>query len=403
MQPTSVLVTVAGPDRPGVTSSVFSALAAFDVDVRDVEQVVVRRQLILAVLVELRGEVTPLRGAVEQAARALDLTAEVAVLDPPDPSGRIERPSRTHVTVIGRPLRAGALSHITQRIADLGANVDSISQLGVEPASTVDLLVSSRDPARLRAELVGAADDIGVDIAVEPAGFRRRATRLVLFDVDSTVVRDAAMRALAERAGVGGEVADLERRAAAGELDVEASLRARVALLAGLSVTDLETVRAALRLTTRTRAFVRTLRRLGYQLGVVSDGFTFVTDWFVAELDLDFGAANELELVDGVVTGRLVGDIVDRPGKARALRRFADEYRVPLSQTVAVGDGADDVDLLDTAGLGIAFTGRALSGQQNDHRAGEAASAALDEPYLDTLQFVLGISDEDVQAAVQAD
>ncbi len=177
----------------------------------------------------------------------------------------------------------------------------------------------------------------------------------------------------------------------AGELDFAQSLRARVGLLAGLSANDVTAVRDGLQLTPGARTFVRTLRRMGYHVGVVSGGFTFVTDRFRQELDLDFAAANELEIVDGVVTGRLVGDVIDRAGKAAALRRFADQFRVPLSQTVAVGDGANDIDMLDAAGLGVAFNGKAAL------RA--AADASVNLPYLDTVLFVLGISGDDVQEA----
>jgi len=200
---------------------------------------------------------------------------------------------------------------------------------------------------------------------------------------------------LAARAGVAGEVAELTRRAMAGELDFEQSLRARVGLLAGLSADDLAAVRDGLELTPGARTFVHTLRRMGYHVGVVSGGFTFVTDRFRQELDLDFAAANELEVVDGVVTGRLTGEVIDRAGKAAALRRFAEAFGVPLSQTVAVGDGANDIDMLDAAGLGVAFNAKAAL------RA--TADASVNLPNLDTVLFVLGISGDDVQEAASTD
>jgi phosphoserine phosphatase len=228
---------------------------------------------------------------------------------------------------------------------------------------------------------------------VEPAGLRRRAKRLVVLDVDSTLIRDEAIDVLAERAGVGAEVAAITERAMAGRLDFVSSLRARVSLLAGMKLADVETVRDSLRLTPGARTFVRTLRRLGYHVGVVSGGFTVFTDRFVRELELDFAAANQLEIEDGVVTGRICGPIVDRAGKAEALRRFAAEYGVPLSQTVAVGDGANDIDMLELAGLGVAFN--AKSALRN------AADTSVNLPYLDTVLFVLGISDEDVREAAR--
>ncbi|MBN9619113.1 MAG: phosphoserine phosphatase SerB, partial [Actinobacteria bacterium] len=342
MQPTSVLATITGRDRPGVTAALFAALAAHDVDVRDVEQVVIRDRLILAVLLDLRGDAAALRNAVHQAAEALGMESEVLIADEADGTARAprgRRASRSHVILIGRPLRPGALSHVAQAIADAGANIESVTQLAVEPAASVELTVRSADPAALRAILVEAAEETGLDIAVEPSGLRRRAKRLVVLDVDSTLIQDEAIDVLAARAGIGEQVAAITERAMAGGMEFAESLQARVALLAGLTVDDLTAVRDRLRLTPGARTFVRTLRRLGYQVGVVSGGFTFFTDRFVAELELDFAAANELEVVDGVVTGRVLGPIVDRAGKADALERFAAQFGVPLCQTVAVGDG----------------------------------------------------------------
>lgn len=352
------------------------------------EQVVIRDRLILAVLFDLRGDTGALRNSVCQAARALGLESEVVVAEN---SSRPGPANRSHVIVIGRLLRPGALSQVAQRIADVGANIESVTQLSTEPASSVEMTVRSTDPAQLRAALVQAADDTGLDIAVEPSGLRRRAKRLVVLDVDSTLIRDEAIDVLATRAGVGEQVAAVTERAMAGELEFADSLRARVSLLAGLTVADLESVRDALQLTPGARTFVRTLRRLGYHVGVVSGGFTFVTDRFVAELGLDFAAANELEVVDGVVTGRLVGPVLDRAGKAAALEQFAAQFGVPLSQTVAVGDGANDIDMLEAAGLGVAFNAKsALRG---------AADTSVNLPYLDTVLFILGISGEDVREA----
>jgi phosphoserine phosphatase len=181
----------------------------------------------------------------------------------------------------------------------------------------------------------------------------------------------------------------------AGHLDFASSLRARVSLLAGLKRAELEAVRDSLPLTPGARTFVRTLRRVGYHVGVVSGGFTFFTDRFVEELGLDFAAANELEIVDDALTGHIAGPILDRPGKAAALRRFAAQYGVPLSQTVAVGDGANDIDMLETAGLGVAFNAKSA--------LRDAADTSVTLPYLDTVLFMLGISDEDVREAAKAE
>jgi phosphoserine phosphatase len=393
MQPTSVLATISGRDRPGVTASFFAALAAHDIEVRDVEQVVIRDRLILAVLFDLRGDSAALRKSVSQAAGALGMDSEVTIGDESERANPTDRVTRSHVIVIGRLLRPGALSHVSQMIADVGANIESVTQLSTEPASSLEMIVRTPDPAVLRAALVTASEETGLDIAVEPAGLRRRAKRLVVLDVDSTLIRDEAIDVFAERAGVGDEVAAITERAMAGQLEFADSLRARVALLAGLTTADLEAVRDELRLTPGARTFVRTLHRLGYHVGVVSGGFSFVTDRFEKELHLDFAAANELEVVDGVVTGRMLGPILDRAGKAEALTRFAEQFGVPLSQTVAVGDGANDIDMLEVAGLGVAFNAKSA--------LRDAADTAVNLPYLDTVLFVLGISGDEVAEAAE--
>jgi len=392
VHPTSVLATITGRDRPGVTAAFFSALAAHDVEIRDVEQVVIRDQLILAVLFDLHGDPAALRGSVTQASSALGMECEVTIAD--STHGRRNRAAsggRNHVIVLGHPLRAGALSSVAQRIADIGDNIESIVQLSSEPVTSIEMIVRSRDPVRLRATLVQAAEDTGVDIAVEPAGLRRRAKRLVVLDVDSTLIRDEAIDVLAERAGVSEQVRAITASAMSGHLDFATALRDRVALLEGLSEQDVLDVRDALRLTPGARTFVRTLRRLGYHVGVVSGGFTVFTDRFTDELGLDFAAANQLEIVDGRVTGRILGPIVDRAGKAIAMAEFAAKYGVPLAQTVAVGDGANDIDMLEAAGLGIAFNAKSAL------RA--AADTSVNQPYLDTVLFVLGISSDEIDEA----
>jgi phosphoserine phosphatase len=392
MRPTSVLATVTGRDRTGVTAGFFAALAAHDVDVRDVEQVVVRDRLLLTVLFDLRGDIAAMRHSVVQAAQAMGMECELVVTDE-----KQHRPaantSRSHVIVLGRPLRAGALGHIAQRIADHGGNIESVAQLSTEPVSSIEMIVRTADPVELRAVLVQAAEEAGVDVAVEQAGLRRRAKRLVVIDVDSTLIRDEAIDVLATRAGVGEQVRAITERTMAGELDFAESLRSRVALLAGLSLGEVEAVRDGLTLTPGARTFVRTLRRLGFHVGMVSGSFTILTDRFITELGLEFAAANELEIIDGVVTGRVLGEIVDRAGKADALRRFAEKYGVPMSQTVAVGDGANDIDMLEAAGLGIAFNAKAAL------RA--AADTSVNLPYLDTVLFVLGISRDEIDEAAQ--
>ena len=396
MRPTPILITATGRDRPGVTASFFVSLAEHDADVVDVEQVVVRERLILAVLIELRGDPAALRRSVARTANALGMDCDVVVFETEeDRPERRSRSGRSHVIVLGHPLRPGSISDVAHRIGDAGGTIESITQLSRLPASSLELLVSSADPAELRSALVLAAEETGLDIAVEPAGLRRRAKRLVVLDFDSTLIQDEGIDALAAAAGRSREVEALTHRAMTGELEYADSLRQRVALLAGLPYPRVEQVRDGLRLTPGADRSVRTLRRLGYHVGVVSGGFTCFTDRFVAELGLEFAAANELDVVDGRLTGHVLEPILDREGKADALREFAERFDVPMSQTVAVGDGANDIDMLELAGLGIAFNAKAVP------RA--AADASVTQPFLDSVLFILGISGDEIDEVAALD
>jgi phosphoserine phosphatase len=395
---TNVLITVTGPDRPGVSSVLFAALTRHGVDLLDVEQVVVRGQLTLGALVATHRDPDGLREVVEQAMHAIGMQVSTSVETGDDPAAR--RHSTHVVLVLGRPITARAFGMVAQALAELGANIDSIRRVADYPVTGLELEVSP-DPhdatthphGTLRARLVEVARRAGVDVAVERAGLARRGKRLIVFDVDSTLVQGEVIEMLAARAGSApeAEVRAVTEAAMRGELDFAASLRRRVAVLGGLPVSVLDEVSAELELTAGARTTVRTLKRLGYRCGVVSGGFRRMIEPLVEQLGLDFCAANELEVVDGRLTGSVVGPIVDRPGKADALRRFADTSGVPLSQCVAVGDGANDIDMLTTAGLGIAFNAKpALR---------EVADTALSHPYLDVVLFVLGITRDEVERA----
>ena len=239
------------------------------------------------------------------------------------------------------------------------------------------------------------AVDEGVDIALEDYSLSRRAKRLIVFDVDSTLIQGEVIEMLAARAGAQAAVAAVTEAAMRGELDFAESLHRRVATLAGLPAEVLDDVGEQIELTPGARTTLRTLRRLGYYCGVVSGGFRQVIDPLAHELKMDFVAANELEIVDGKLTGRVIGPVIDRAGKAKALRDFAAQAGVPMEQTVAVGDGANDIDMLSAAGLGVAFNAKpALR---------EVADASLSHPYLDTVLFILGITRGEIEAADSRD
>jgi phosphoserine phosphatase len=287
---------------------------------------------------------------------------------------------------------------VAREVATLGVNIDTIRGVSDYPVTGLELRVSVPPGAaygQLQSALARVAVAESIDIALEDYSLARRAKRLIVFDVDSTLIQGEVIEMLAERAGALAAVAEVTDAAMRGELDFAESLRRRVAVLAGLPESVLGEVAAQLELTPGARTTIRTLKRLGFRCGVVSGGFTRVIAGLVEQLGLDFCAANELEIVEGRLTGRVLGEIVDRPGKAVALRRFAETFGIPLEQCVAVGDGANDIDMLSTAGLGVAFNAKpALR---------EVADAALSHPYLDVVLFVLGITRDEVERADAAE
>ncbi|MEW2222771.1 phosphoserine phosphatase SerB [Streptomyces sp. NPDC006990] len=388
----TLLVKIFGKDRPGITAGLFDTLAAFAVEVVDIEQLVTRGRITLCALVTApttgTGSEGELRATVHSWAESMGMIAEII-------SGtgdnRPRGTGRSHVTVLGHPLTAESTAAIAASITSTGGNIDRIFRLAKYPVLAVEFDVSGTETALLRTSLALEAAKYGIDVAVVASGLQRRAQRLVVMDVDSTLIQDEVIELFAAHAGCEEQVAEVTARAMRGELDFEQSLHARVELLAGLDASVVDRVREAVQLTPGARTLIRTLKRLGYQVGVVSGGFTQVTDALQEELGLDFASANTLEIVDGKLTGRVTGEIVDRAGKARLLRRFADEAGVPLAQTVAIGDGANDLDMLNTAGLGVAFNAKPL--------VREAAHAAVNVPFLDTVLYLLGITREEVEAA----
>lgn len=383
----SLLITVTGPDQPGVTAGLMDVLAARGAAVLDVEQVVVHGRLLLGVAVRVDGDGAPVRAALTAEASALGMDVAFTALEGADKGS----PVRHHIVVLAAELSPATLAALTRRLTRCGANIERIGQLSAWPAQSYELLVSGADTAVLRVEMAAEAVAQRIDVAVERASLFRRARRLVVMDVDSTLVQGEVIEMLAAEAGCEAEVARVTTAAMAGELDFEASLRARVALLEGLPVEAVDRVRAAVRLTPGARTLVRTLKRLGYAVGIVSGGFTAVTDDLVAELGLDHVRANVLEVVDGRLTGAVLGVVVDRAAKAAALREFAAVEGLQMAQTVAIGDGANDLDMLEASGLGIAFNAKPVVRQ--------AADTGLSVPFLDAVLFLLGITRQEVEAA----
>jgi len=389
----TLLITLTGRDRPGVTSRLFSALASHPLSVMDVEQVVIRGKLVLGVLLgcDSPPDLTGIHAAVTALAGDLSLEAEITTASgaPVDAPARGGGSGRLHVTLLGSPLAPAAISAIAGQIAASGANIDRIGRLALHPVTCIEMEISGGDPVLLRADLARVAVTQGIDVAVQRGGLHRRALRLIVMDVDSTLIRDEVIDLLAARAGAAEDVARVTAATMRGELDFAASLRERVGLLAGLEAGVLDEVRDELRLTAGARTLISTLGGLGYKFGIVSGGFAEVIAPLAAELGIGYVAANSLDIADGKLTGRLRGPVIDRAGKADALRRFAADAGVPLSQTVAVGDGANDLDMIAAAGLGIAFNAKPA--------VRDAADTSVSVPYLDAILYLLGFSSEDVQ------
>jgi phosphoserine phosphatase len=402
----TLLLTLSGLDRPGVTRQLFTALDHYPVTVEDVEQLVVRGRLVLSVLLAIESQhpaqlnepraepsaddpvLAELRRAIRLVAAELDMEVALVVGAREDSSHRRDR---IHVTVLGSPLRPSAIAQVAEVIAGRGGNIDRIRRIASYPVTAVVFESSGADVYELRHALTASVGQIGADIAVQAAGLDRRGQHLVVMDVDSTVIQDEVIDLLAMEAGVVDEVSAITERAMSGQLDFTASLRERVALLKGLPVSALDTVLSRITLTPGARTLCRTLNNLGYRVCLVSGGFIEVVGPLAAELGVDDVRANALEVSNGVLTGHLVGEIIDRAGKKRALESFAAEYSIPMRRTIAIGDGANDIDMLEAAGLGVAFNGKAA--------ARAAADASVSVPYLDSVLYLLGITREEIEDA----
>jgi phosphoserine phosphatase len=393
MSRNTFLVTVSGPDRMGVGAELFNALHDLeegDVRLMDVAQITIRGTLVLCA--EVSSESTLTRDALvaNLAKRPIatdGMSVTVSAVTPRDDvDGR-----RLLVTLLAPAITAGQLEGVFHAIADSKATCERIVHLASYPVDCYELIVIGPDHASLREALTSVAEELALDLAVQRAGLHRRAKHLVVMDADSTLLQDEVIDLLGEASGRAAEITPITSAAMNGEIDFTEALRQRVSLLAGLPVSVLDEVRSTLRLAPGARTLVRTLQRLGYVPAVVSGGFVEILGPLLEELNVTYVAANRLEIRDGALTGEILGEIIDRAGKARALERFAAEVGVPLEQTVAVGDGANDIDMLSVAGLGIAFNAKPV--------VQEHADAALSVPYLDAVLYFLGISREEIETS----
>ena len=385
------LILVSGIDSPGITQALFETLAPFAITVLDIEQVVIRERLILTVLIDLNPDHAQ---AIEEdlTACAERLAVDVATsFQTQEMSSIAAKSGLLHVVALGSPLAPQAIAAIASTIASLSGNIERIHRTASYPVTAIEFIVSGADQSALRQNLAVVSADQNVDIAVSPGGLMRWAKKLVVMDVDSTLIQQEVIELLAAKAGALKEVQEITSAAMRGDLDFSQSLIARVALLKGLPESALHEVRGEITLTPGARTLVQTLKKLGHSVAVVSGGFTAVIEPLIKELGITHYRANTLEVRDGALTGKVLGTIIDRAGKATALRDFAKIEGVDLEQTIAIGDGANDLDMIAIAGLGIAFNAKPA--------VKAAADSSVSAPYLDSVLYLLGITREEIEEA----
>jgi phosphoserine phosphatase len=389
-----VLVTVTGPDTPGITATLTGIIGESSAELLDIEQVVVQGQLTLCLLLcLLKGEHQgdPVLKDLLFTAKDMGLELDFTVLE-----NRVERRDRRHryaVTVFGDYVGAKELSLVAEVLARHGANIDTIARLSDEPMSSVEFTVGfdggRRRDRELRSDLLQATGDLPIDIGVQRESLARRSKRLVVMDMDSTLIQIEIIDEMARLHGVVEQVSDITHRAMNGELNFEQSLEERVRLLEGLPFEACLKLAENLPLSEGAERLLSVLRILGYRTGVISGGFTFAADALKRRLGLDYAYANVLEVKDGRLTGKVRLPIVGPQRKADLLDVIAQQEGIAMEQTIAIGDGANDLAMLEKAGLGIAFHAKA--------KLREAADTSVSAGGLDRILYLLGLSVEDVK------
>ena len=395
-----ILITISGEDKPGVTSTITEILARYQVNVLDIGQAVIHNNLSLGILVELpkQAESSPVLSDVLFRMHAMAMNTRFDPVDLKDYARWVEGQgkSRHIITLLARRIHAEHIAKVTRIAADHGLNIDNISrlsgrvQLDDADASTkacVEFSVRGEPSDNLRAEFLKAASELDVDIAFQKDDIYRRNRRLVVFDMDSTLIEAEVIDELAIEAGVGDQVAAITEEAMQGKIDFTESFERRVALLKGLDASVLEKVAQRLPLTEGVEELVSSLKALGFKTAILSGGFTYFGQHLKQQLGFDYVHANELEIEDGKVTGRVTGRVVDGNRKAELLREIAANEGVRLEQTIAVGDGANDLPMLSIAGLGIAFRAKPLVRQ--------SAKQAISTLGLDGILYLIGFRDRD--------
>ncbi len=398
-----ILISITGVDRPGITAAIMYALDKFNANVLDIGQSVIHDTLSLGMLVEVPSQVADAKSvkeAVKRVADGLNLTVRFTDITPRSYAAWVERQGepRHIVTILSRRITARQVSRLARIIADNGLNIDQITRLsGRVPLASIDsvsqagvefsLRGSVSDVATLRHDLLELASGIDVDIAYQENTIYRRNRRLLAFDMDSTLIKGEIIDQLAEKAGVGKQVAIITERAMSGELDFKQSLTERLALLKGLPKSALDEVAASITLMDGAERLVGTAKKLGYKTAILSGGFTYFGKLLQKKLGIDYVYANELEIKNGFVTGRVRGSIIDGPRKAALLKEIAVKEGISLEQTIAVGDGANDLPMLNIAGLGIAFHAKP--------NVKASAKQSLNTLGLDGILYLMGLKERE--------
>lgn len=395
-----VLISVSGEDRPGITAAIAELLGSYDVDILDVGQSVIHNHLSLGILVNVPESSEKVFKALLFESHQLGVQIRFSPVSEEsyDEWVGLQGASRYILTLLARRIKASHISAVSNVIAANGLNIDNIVRLsGRVPLGEDDGLskacveFSLRGEAhqKFREQLLAVCADLDIDVAVQEDGLYRRNRRLIAFDMDSTLIKTEVIDELARDAGVGEEVAAITARAMAGELDFSQSLAERVAKLKGLPVSALERVAERLPLTEGVEHLFETLNHLGYKTAILSGGFSYFGNILQKKLGVDYVFANELEIENGALTGKVLQPIVDANRKAELLKELADREGISLKQTIAVGDGANDLAMLDVAGLGIAFHAKPL--------VRESAGQAISNLGLDSILYLMGIRDRDAQ------
>ena len=383
------LILLSGVDKPGITETLFHTLSPFAVSILDIEQVVIRGRVILTCLISCAPAHAPaIEADLEECANVLGVDIASSFEDSATTDIAVKK-SLLHVVLLSEDLKPSAINAVANAIANNGGNIERIHRTASYPVTAIELTVSGADQGKLRTDLAQVGTDNAVDIAVSPGGLMRWAKKLVVMDVDSTLIQQEVIELLGAKAGKAAEISAITDSAMRGELDFAESLRARVALLAGLPDSVLTQVQNEITLTPGARTLIRTLHKLGHHVALVSGGFEPVIAPLMTELGIEHMRANNLEIIDGKLTGNLIGPIIDRAGKAQALREFASQHAIELEQTIAIGDGANDLDMITLAGMGIAFNAKPA--------VKAAADSSVSAPYLDSVLYLLGITREEVE------